>query len=148
MQVGAGCDAIGTCMRSRVHALQQWLCTGVLSTHPPPEHPWPPSPPHHCAFTLAGLRQAGRHSFSNTDFVSGAWQGLSQLGSAISHSTLVQSIKRAASQPALASSHLTSFGDAADAVLRGPSSTGGGASEAVSRAQPAAAPRKEGPKKD
>ncbi len=73
---------------------------------------------------LTGTHTLARHSTSNTES-SAAWSQLSQLGSAITQSSLVQKIRRAASQPALASTQTAGLGDVADVVLRGPSSSTG-----------------------
>jgi hypothetical protein len=47
----------------------------------------------------------------------GAWQPLSALGRTISNSSIVQKIRQAASQPALAKPQFNTFSDAADAVI-------------------------------
>jgi hypothetical protein len=93
------------------------------------------------------MSRLGRHSLSSAEATAaGAWSAVSQLGSAISNSQLVQKIKRAASQPALAGPSTSSFADAADAVLRGPTTSsgeGGGGGGSSSRMLPPVAPRKD-----
>jgi hypothetical protein len=54
----------------------------------------------------------------------GAWQPLSALGRTISSSSIVQKIKQAAAQPALAKPHYNTFSDAADAVITSLSTCG------------------------
>ncbi len=86
---------------------------------------------------------AGSRSISGSGGSGGAnaWQPLSQLGQAISQSTLVQKIKRAASQPALATAQQTSLTDVGDAVMKGVAQPGGSstAADSMSRAPPSTA---------
>lgn len=75
-----------------------------------------------CRAAVCAAAPVSRHSFNNAAYgESGStWDQLTQ---AITHggSSLVQKIKRAASQPALGGSyHSAGFGDVADAVLRAP----------------------------
>lgn len=76
-----------------------------------------------CRAVFIPAAPVSRHSFNNAAFGEAGNSTWDQLTQAISQgsSSLVQKIKRAASQPALGGGYQTAgFGDVADAVLRVP----------------------------
>lgn len=76
-----------------------------------------------CRVALLAAAPVSRHSFNNAAFGEAGSSTWDQLTQAISQggNSLVQKIKRAASQPALGGGYQAAgFGDVADAVLRVP----------------------------
>lgn len=128
------CRAVCTCGQRA--ARQQWqLCAcgprlAQLSTAKRMRADWRPClplPPFACLLLLVAA-PVSRHSSNNAAFGEAAGSGAGhstwdQLTQAISHggNSLVEKIRRAASQPALGGGYQSAgFGDVADAVLRAP----------------------------
>lgn len=106
-----------------VEAALTWLAEGMGlgAQQGPQQH----QQQHHVNGARSSLHDSDAPPHRHAAAGNNAWK---QLGAVISHGTLaaVQKIKRAASQPALATSSYSSFGDAADAVLTHKSSAGPG----------------------